>query len=151
MTTGVVVFLLFVSLMISRKMKVARPEGAAREGLIRRVVGGIHRNPMHIFFFAAFILLTGMLSVELHARGLSTMGWGAEAVAVFLFALAVKERVFRLTALSLLLVCVGKIILIDVWGQKPLTRDLTLIMVGAALVCVSILYTRYKEVLRAYL
>jgi uncharacterized membrane protein len=92
-----------------------------------------------------------LLFVELRSRGMATVAWGAEAVAVFLFALALKERTFRLSAITLLIVCVGKVILIDVWGLKPLDRDLTIIITGVALVSVSILFTRYKEVLRAYL
>ncbi len=151
MTTGTVVVLLFVALLMARRLILARPEGAAKENVIRRVSAAIYRNPMHVFFFAAFILLTGLLFVELRARGMATVAWGAEAVAVFLFALALKERVFRLSALALLVVCVGKIILIDVWGLTPLDRDLTIIITGVALVSVSILFTRYKEVLRAYL
>ena len=87
----------------------------------------------------------------LHARGMSTVAWGAEAVGVFLFAMAVKERTFRLSALLLLLVCVAKVVLIDVWGLPPLERDFTIIIVSVALVAVSIVFTRYKEVLRAYL
>jgi len=79
------------------------------------------------------------------------VAWGAEAVAVFLFALVVKERSFRLSALGLLLVCVGKIVLIDVWGLTPRDRYLTFIVLGIALLSVSFLYTRYREVLRGYL
>ena len=99
----------------------------------------------------AFILLTGLLYVELHAHGMSTVGWGGEAVGVFLFALVVKERSFRLSALMLLLICVAKIVCIDVWGLAPRDRFLTFIALGIALLSVSFLYTRYKEVLRAYL
>jgi uncharacterized membrane protein len=83
--------------------------------------------------------------------GMSTVAWGAEAVAVFLFALAVKERSFRLSALGLLLVCVAKIVLIDVWGLSPRDRYLTFIVLGVALLSVSFLYTRFREVLRGYL
>ena len=99
----------------------------------------------------AFILLTGLLFVELHTHGMATVAWGAESVAVFLFALAVKERTFRLSALTLLLICVVKIVTVDVWGLTPRDRYLTFIALGAALLAVSFLYTRYKEVLRAYL
>jgi uncharacterized membrane protein len=104
-----------------------------------------------VFFFVAFILLTGLLYLELRAYGMSTVGWGAEAVAVFLFALVVKERSFRLSALMLLLICVAKIVFVDVSGLAPRDRYLTFIVLGIALLSVSFLYTRYKEVLRAYL
>jgi len=96
-------------------------------------------------------LLTILLYLELKAHGMSTVGWGAEAVVVFLFALRVKERSFRLSALALLLICVGKIVFVDVWGLAPRDRYLTFIVLGLALLSVSFLYTRHKEVLRAYL
>lgn len=151
-TVGTSIFLLFLSLMVSRQLKQVRPEGTTEKGgRIKRALARLGRNPAQIFFFAAFILLTGLLYLELHTRGMSTVAWGAEAVGVFLFALAVKERSFRLSALALLFVCVGKIVFVDVWGLAPRDRYLTFMALGAALLSVSFLYTRYKEVLRAYL
>ena len=151
MTSGVVVALLFLALLVALRMKLPRPEGASTAGKIRRALAGLNRNPGQAFFFVAFILLTGLLFVELHTHGMATAAWGAESVAVFLFALAVKERTFRLSALTLLLICVVKIVTVDVWGLTPRDRYLTFIALGAALLAVSFLYTRYKEVLRAYL
>ena len=151
-TTGTAVALLFLALLVARRLKQPRPEGPPAEGgKLKRVPGSLNRNPDQVFFFMAFILLTGMLYLELRAYGMSTVGWGAEAVAVFLFALVVKERSFRLSALMLLLICVAKIVCVDVWGLAPRDRFLTFIALGVALLSVSFLYTRYKEVLRAYL
>lgn len=152
MTVGTSIVLVFLGLLVARRLKLVRPEAAAKaNGLLRRALAGINRNPAQVFFFVSFILLTGLLYLELRAYGMSTVAWGAEAVAVFLFALSVKERSFRLSALGLLLVCVGKIIFVDVWGLEPRDRYLTFIALGVALLSVSFLYTRYKEVLRAYL
>ena len=151
-TVGTSIVLLFVALLIARRMKLARPEGQPLAGgRLKKGLAGLLWNPAHAFFFVAFILLTGLLYVELRSHGMSTVGWGAEAVGVFLFALAVKERSYRLSALLLLLVSVAKIVCVDVWGLAPRDRFLTFIALGAALLLVSFLYTRYKEVLRAYL
>ena len=152
MTVGTSIVLLFLALLVARRLKLPRPEATTKQqGRLKRVFAGINRNPAQAFFFVSFILLTGLLYLELRAYGMSTVAWGAEAVAVFLFALAVKERSFRLSALGLLLVCVGKIVFVDVWGLAPRDRYLTFIALGIALLSVSFLYTRYKEVLRAYL
>jgi uncharacterized membrane protein len=62
-----------------------------------------------------------------------------------------KERSYRLSALGLLLLCVLKIVLRDVWGLAPRDRYLTFIVLGLTLLAVSYLYTRYREVLRQYL
>jgi uncharacterized membrane protein len=74
-----------------------------------------------------------------------------EGVGVFLLALKLGDRSFRLTGLGLLLLCVGKILLVDVWRLNPRDRYLTLIVLGSALLLVSFLYTRNREALRRYL
>ena len=97
-----------------------------------------------------FLVLTVLLALEMRS-GMVTVAWGIEAVLVFLFALWIGRRSFRLAGLGLLLVCVGKIVFVDVWGLTPRDRYLTFIVLGAALLLVSFLYTRYREVLRQYL
>ncbi|MDR3675250.1 MAG: DUF2339 domain-containing protein [Acidobacteriota bacterium] len=152
MTVGTSILLLFLTLLVARRLKQPTPEATlAEEGRWKRALASLSRNPAQVFFFAAFILLAGMLYMELRTHGMATVGWAAEAVCVFLFALAVKERSYRLSALTLLLICVAKIVCVDVWGLKPLDRDLTILLLSVALFAVSVLYTRYKEVLRAYL
>jgi uncharacterized membrane protein len=63
----------------------------------------------------------------------------------------VGERSFRLSGLGLLLLCVGKILFVDIWGLNPRDRYLTLIVLGVALLLVSFLYTKNREALRQYL
>jgi uncharacterized membrane protein len=95
-------------------------------------------------------LLTILLAVEMPS-GLVTLAWGVEAFAVFALAIWLKERSYRLSALGLLLLCIAKIVVRDVWGLAPRDRYLTFIVLGSALLAVSYLYTRYREVLRQYL
>jgi uncharacterized membrane protein len=91
-----------------------------------------------------------MLALKMKT-GMITVSWGVEGVLVFLLALAVGERSFRLTGLGLLLLCVGKIVALDVWGLHPRDRYITFIVVGIALTFVSFLYTRYREAIRQFL
>jgi uncharacterized membrane protein len=109
---------------------------------------GIH--PEQVFFFIPFGLLTALIAFE-SSRGQLTMSWGIEGLATFLFAVWVGERSFRLAGLGLLLLCVAKIFLIDVWGLDPQSRYITLIILGGALLLVSFLYTRHKEKFSRYL
>jgi uncharacterized membrane protein len=90
------------------------------------------------------------LAVKL-SSGHITIAWSVMGVAVFLFALAVGERSFRLAGLALLLVSVVKILLMDVWALAPPDRYTTLIVLGLALLGVSFLYTRFGTVIRKYL
>ena len=147
---GLTVALLLGALLFGFKLRrrdEAPPEPGRR---LISVLSLIDRHPDQVFFFVPVLLLTGLLAVEV-PKGLVTLAWGLESVAVFLFALRVAERSFRLTGLGLLLLSVAKIIVIDVWGMNPRDRYLTFIVLGSALVLVSFLYTRYRETLRQYL
>jgi len=108
------------------------------------------RRPEQIYFFLPMILVTVLILKEV-SEGRVTIGWGIEAVAAFLFALIVGERSFRLAGLGLLLVCVVKIVVLDVWRQERSDRFITFIILGVALLLVSYLYTRYSEAIRRYL
>ena len=90
------------------------------------------------------------LAVKL-SSGHITIAWSILGVVVFLFALAVGERSYRLAGLGLLLVSVAKILLMDVWALAPPDRYMTLIVMGLALLGVSFLYTRFGTVIRRYL
>ena len=79
------------------------------------------------------------------------MAWGLEAVAVFLFALKVGERSYRLAGLGLLLLCVAKLTVLDVWDMVLRDKAITFMVLGASLVGVSILYTRHRAIIRRYL
>ncbi len=106
--------------------------------------------PEQWFFFAPFALMVIALAIRLNS-GHITIAWSILGVAVFLFALAVGERSYRLAGLGLLLVSVVKILLMDVWALAPADRYTTLIVLGLALLAVSFLYTRFGTVIRRYL
>jgi uncharacterized membrane protein len=86
------------------------------------------------------------------APGMITLAWGAEAVVVFVLALVAKEASYRRSALVLLLLCVAKIVLWDVWQMNDASsRYLTFIGVGLLILVVSYLFSRNREALREYL
>jgi hypothetical protein len=113
-------------------------------------LGVVLLRPEQWFFFAAFALEVVALAVKL-SSGHITIAWSLLGLGVFLFALAVGERSFRLAGLGLLLVSVVKILLMDVWALSPSDRYTTLIVLGLALLAVSFLYTRFSAVIRRYL
>jgi hypothetical protein len=115
-----------------------------------RPLAVIASRPEQVEFFIPIILLTCMLALKMRA-GMVTVSWGIEGVMIFLLALAVKERSFRLTGLGILLLCVAKVMALDVWGLQPRDRYVTFIIVGAALVLVSFLYSKYRDAIRQYL
>ena len=144
---GVVVTLLFASLPFAFRLR--DKETTPETGMVA-MLQWVSRRPEQIVFFIAIALLTALVGVEMR-HGMVTVSWGVEGVAIFLFALWVGERSFRLCGLGLLLLCVGKILIIDIWGLNPRDRYLTLIVLGGALLLVSFLYTKNREALRQYL
>jgi len=155
-SVGSTAAILFLVLPVAFKLRGVRsnaPESShSRESgnRLTRVFAALDRHPEQTFFFIPIFLLTVLLALEMRS-GMVTVSWGVEAVAVFVFALWVSQRSFRLTGLGLLLLCVGKIIVVDIWGLTPRDRYLTFIVLGALLLFVSYLYTRYREALRQYL
>jgi len=107
-------------------------------------------SPEQWFFFAPFSMLVVALAVKL-TSGHITIAWSLFGLGTFLFALVVGERSFRLAGLGLLLVSVSKIVLIDIWKLSTPDRFTTLIILGAALIAVSFLYTRFSSAIRKYL
>lgn len=135
---------LFFAFPLRRRMETG--EAIAKAGRLRALV----RHPEQVLFFLPLGLMTALLAVTLR-RGLITVGWSALGVVVFLFALWVRERSFRLAGLGLLLLAVAKIVVIDVWDLSPRDRYLTFITLGSALLLVSFLYSRYREAIWRYL
>ena len=148
-TVGTAVTLLFATLPIAFQLR-KKNQPSEESGLVR-LLQSVVRRPEQVLFFIAVGLLTTLLAVEMR-HGMVTLSWGVEGLAVFVLALWLGERSFRLTGLGLLvLLCVGKIVLVDVWKLDPRDRYLTFIVLGAALLLVSFLYTRNREALRQYL
>jgi uncharacterized membrane protein len=107
-------------------------------------------RPEQWFFFLPLGMTIIALAVKL-SSGHITIAWSLVGLAVFLFALVVGERTYRLAGLALLMVSVVKILLMDVWKLEPSDRYTTLIVLGLALLAVSFLYTRFSTVIRRYL
>jgi uncharacterized membrane protein len=143
-----VVGLLFAALPFA--FRVRRKAESSSGSRVIRILQNLGARPEQVIFFIAIGLLTVLLALEMR-HGLITLSWGLEGVAIFMFALWVSERSFRLSGLGLLLLCAGKILVVDVWRLSPRDRYLTLIVLGSALLLVSFLYTRHREAIRQYL
>jgi uncharacterized membrane protein len=129
-----------------RKRFAAEPEKSKLAHLIAAAV----ERPDQLQFFAPALLITLMIALKMNP-GMVTLAWGVEGVLVFMLALAVGQRSYRLTGLSLLLLCVGKIVIKDAWRLAERDRYITFIALGGALVLVSFLYSKYRDSVRQYL
>ncbi len=147
---GSTVALMFLGLPFLFRLR--RKEGGGDSGwLMQRTLTALDRHPEQLFFFIATGLLSTMLALEMN-RGMMTLSWALEGLGIFLLALLAGERSFRLTGLGLLMLCVAKILAWDVWQLRQHSdRYLTFIVLGAALVLVHFLYSRYRETVLKYL
>lgn len=144
-------FLLGTSLFEKRKRAAQEAAGGAPgQGKFARWVAAVDTHPQHLFFFVPTILVTVLLLLEVNPAYL-TAAWGAEGVVVFLIALRLGERAFRLFSLGLLMLSVGRLFYRDVWEFDQLGRIISFMGLGAAMLLVSFLYTRYRDAWKKYL
>ena len=108
------------------------------------------RRPEQILFFAPVILITFMISVKMNP-GAITWAWGIEGLMLVSLGLLVSQRSYRITGLLLLLLCIAKIVVRDAWQLNQRDRYITFIALGAALILVSTLYSKYRETVRKLL
>jgi uncharacterized membrane protein len=126
------------------------PQASLSEGQWKKFWHVLEQYPRHLFFFVPTLLLTVLISLEVR-RGFLTAAWGVEALVVFLLVLKMRERVYRWFSLSLLMLCVIRIVTVDVWNLDALGRIVSFLALGLALLAVSFLYARYREFLRKVL
>jgi hypothetical protein len=123
---------------------------AKKPGRFRAVVNFLDAYPQHLFFFVPTILLTVLLSLEAR-RSYLTAAWGVEGLIVFLAVFKLEERAYRWFSLILFLLCVGRILVVDVWTFDALGRIVSFIALGGVLLLVSFFYARHREILRRVL
>jgi len=147
---GVTAALLFIAVPVALQLRPGAAKGIPLEGqLINGRMAILTQYPDQVVFFSAFGLLTTLLYLEI--PNTVTLVWGLEALMVFLFALWGGVRSFRLAAIGLLLVCVGRLMLVDLWRFEGNSRWLTGIGLGASLILVGYLFIRFREAIQKYL
>jgi uncharacterized membrane protein len=152
-------YILFVVTQITKQARkeneIADAENSAKTGsrlgnALRRFWTLVRIYPQHLFFFVPTILLTVLLSLEVR-RGYLTAAWGLEALIIFLIVLKMDERAYRWFSLLLFVLCVGRIIVHDVWNLDALGRIISFMGLGLTLLAVSFLYAKHRELLRKVL
>ena len=144
---SILLFLGLVFALLDRRLRPAQPDSGDD---LTRAVRWIDLNAHYVFFFIPVGLLTWLLRLEV-PQGYLTAAWGLEGFLLFAAVLKLGIRAFRLFGLGLLLLCVLRIVLVDVWALDPLGRIISFVGLGVALLLVSWSYVRFQETLRKYL
>jgi Predicted membrane protein (DUF2339) len=101
------------------------------------------------FSMLASGLLALLLGYEV-SGGLLTMAWGLEAVVLLAAGFPLRDRVLRLSALALFFVCIAKLFFYDLRNLETLDRILSFLVLGAIMVAVSWVYTRFRSRIQRY-
>lgn len=101
-------------------------------------------SPDDVYFISAAALTAALIALEV-SHGYWTAAWAIEGFVIFLIAVIVTDRWYRLLGLCVLLFCTARIALVDVWKLGTLQRIVAFLALGVILVFVSFLYTRYKD------
>ncbi|HTS66959.1 MAG TPA: DUF2339 domain-containing protein [Candidatus Acidoferrales bacterium] len=80
-----------------------------------------------------------------------TISWGLEGVALLAAGFPLRDRVLRLSGLTILAGCTAKLFVWDLRNLDTLPRIFSFIVLGALLVGVSWVYTRFRESVQRYL
>ncbi|MBE4751579.1 DUF2339 domain-containing protein [Corallococcus sp. ZKHCc1 1396] len=118
-----------------------------RGGTVR--VAGLPEPETRTLFTAVCAVGAGLSLVALiGARmpsGLITLGWVIAAFLLFGLGFAVRERWYRLAALAVMGLALGRLVLVEVARLPPDQRVLTFILLGVMLLVVSYTYTRLRD------
>jgi uncharacterized membrane protein len=110
----------------------------------------IERYARAFYSLLATLLLAILLFYEVSGETL-TMVWAAEALALLGAGFPLRDRVQRLSGLTLFMVCVLKLFLYDLRTLETVNRILSFIVLGLILVGVSWMYTRFRDRIQRYL
>jgi uncharacterized membrane protein len=102
----------------------------------------------------ALLGATGLLSaliVDQVRPSAITLALGLQGLGLMLGGLVSRERILRLSALALLLICILKLFLYDLRELEALARIVSFVILGLSLLAISWTYTRYREQIRKFL
>lgn len=133
--------LLFASLPMAFRIR-SRYQERPRGSFLAQLLAA--RRPEQILFFVPFLLIVFTIAVKMNP-GMVTLAWAIVGLAAILLGLLASQRSYRLTGLSLLLLCIAKIVFRDAWHLDERDRYITFIVLGAALILVSALYSKYRD------
>jgi hypothetical protein len=111
---------------------------------------GLDRHARAFYSLLASVLLAVLLFYEV-SGGVLTMAWGVEGLALLAAGFPLRDRLQRLSGLFLFLVCVLKLFFYDLRQLGTFNRILSFIVLGAILIGVSWIYTRFRDRIQRYL
>lgn len=122
----------------------------ATGGRLHRFMISLETHSVVLFSFLGASLVTILLFYEVGGN-LLTIAWTVEAFVLLAIGFVVMDRSFRYYGLGLLLVCLIKLVVIDLAEMDAFYRILSFIVLGVILLLISLGYTRYRDILSRYI
>lgn len=115
----------------------------------RPVIGNMLERDEKNFYFYTFpaagaLVLASWMADHSPSRWL-TLHWALLGIGLLLFGFFYQHRAFRFYALGLLVLACGRILLYDLSGVDTIYKIIVVIFLGAALLGVSLVYSRVKQ------
>jgi uncharacterized membrane protein len=110
----------------------------------------IDRHARTVFSLLASALIAILLYYEVRGGGI-TVAWGVQAVCLMAVGFGARDRILRLSGLLIFLVCILKLFLYDLRYLDTISRIFSFIVLGAVMVAVSWVYTRFRNQIQRYL
>ncbi len=110
----------------------------------------VERHARAFYSLLATLLLAVLLYYKV-SGGMLTVVWAAEALALLGAGFPLRDRVRRLSGLTLFMICVLKLFLYDLRELETVSRILSFIVLGLILVGVSCVYTRFRDRVQRFL
>jgi uncharacterized membrane protein len=107
-------------------------------------------QPPVVFSLLAALLWSALLYGKV-SGSLLTVAWGLEGLVLLGAGFTLRARLLRLQGLVLLTVCILKLFLYDMRNLETLYRILSFVALGLILLCVSWIYSRFREHLKKLL
>ncbi|GIX41502.1 MAG: hypothetical protein KatS3mg129_1235 [Leptospiraceae bacterium] len=103
--------------------------------------------------FAAFMIFPVFIGIAFFlywsfSKTLLSLLWMVECFILFIFSIVFKERLFRITSMSGIIIILFRMIFYDLKQTTTLTKSLVFISVGIILLTMNIIYNKYKEKLK---
>jgi hypothetical protein len=112
--------------------------------------GPLDKHARTFYSLLASVLLAVLLFYEVSGSVL-TVAWSVEALALLGAGFPLRDRLQRLSGLVLFMMCVLKLFFYDLRQLETVSRILSFIVLGALLVGVSWIYTRFRDRIQRYL
>jgi hypothetical protein len=99
------------------------------------------------------VLAAALMAIHIYYEvpaDMITIAWGIEAFILIALGLVIEKRSLRLSGLFLVLVSLLKLTLIDMVDVEPVYRIISFLALGTILLAVSLIYTRYRNIIEKY-